>query len=301
MSGARRLHRLMVACYPHAWRQRYGDELLEVLADRRSGWRDLPNLLAGALDARINVRLRPADGLLLAAPQLPVPAPSASVTLPTPPQRRPGIVSTKPPLGVMSRRGFLRRVLGFGTALLSLEFAAGTISFLWPQIREGIGAQFRVGTIADVLAAEPRFANGWPYAFNPARIFLVNVPAAKSLVENPDNPESVPDPGTNVGPDVPLVDASVLALYRKCPHLGCQIPQLCDQSEWFECLCHGSKYTILGEKRDGPAPRGLDRFNVLVDENGVYTVDTSELVSGPPIGTETFDSRGPTEMQHCTG
>jgi hypothetical protein len=24
-------------------------------------------------------------------------------------------------------------------------------------------------------------------------------------------------------------------------------------------------------------------------------------VDGPPIGTETFDSRGPTEMPHCAG
>jgi hypothetical protein len=30
-------------------------------------------------------------------------------------------------------------------------------------------------------------------------------------------------------------------------------------------------------------------------------IDTSELVDGPPIGTDTFDSRKPTDMQHCTG
>ena len=142
---------------------------------------------------------------------------------------------------------------------------------------------------------------GLPYAFQPARVFMVNVPAAKSLVDNPDNPESIPDPGFDVGPTVPPVDASVLALYRKCPHLGCQIPQLCDVSHWFECLCHGSKYTVLGEKRDGPAPRGMDRFNVLIQGEGVYVVDTSELVDGPPIGTDTFDDRTATDMQHCTG
>jgi cytochrome b6-f complex iron-sulfur subunit len=78
------------------------------------------------------------------------------------------------------------------------------------------------------------------------------------------------------------------------------VPQLCDQSHWFECLCHGSKYTVLGEKRDGPAPRGMDRFNVTVDENGAYVIDTSELIDGPPIGTDTFDDRGPGDMSHCT-
>jgi cytochrome b6-f complex iron-sulfur subunit len=206
-----------------------------------------------------------------------------------------------PRIGEMSRRSFMRRVLGVGVGIITLEFLAGSTAFLWPIVRQGLGGQLVIGSAADIVNNQASWATGEPFPFPPARIFLVNVPAAKSLVENPDNPESVPDPGTNVGPDVPPVDASVLALYRKCPHLGCQIPQLCDQSEWFECLCHGSKYTILGEKRDGPAPRGMDRFNVLVDENGVYTVDTSELVSGAPIGTDSFDSRGPTEMQHCTG
>jgi cytochrome b6-f complex iron-sulfur subunit len=89
-------------------------------------------------------------------------------------------------------------------------------------------------------------------------------------------------------------------LWRKCPHLGCQVPQLCDQSQWFECLCHGSKYSVLGEKRDGPAPRGMDRFEVSVAD-GVYIVNTREVVSGPPPGTVTFDDRAPTDMPHCTG
>jgi cytochrome b6-f complex iron-sulfur subunit len=205
-----------------------------------------------------------------------------------------------PPIGEITRRSFMRRVLGLGVGILSIEFLAGTAAFLWPNPREGLGAKIPVGSAADIITAQPEWANGLPYAFQQARVFVVNVPAAKSLVENPDNPESVPDPGTNVGPDVAPVDASVLALYRTCPHLGCQIPQLCDQSQWFECLCHGSKYTVLGEKRDGPAPRGMDRFNVLF-ENGVYVVDTSEKVDGPPIGTDTFDPRTPTQMPHCTG
>ena len=91
-----------------------------------------------------------------------------------------------------------------------------------------------------------------------------------------------------------------MALYRKCPHLGCQVPQVCQASQWFECLCHGSKYTVLGEKRDGPAPRGMDRFPVTVVD-GVYTINTAEVLNGPPPGTITFDQRVPTDMEHCTG
>jgi len=93
----------------------------------------------------------------------------------------------------------------------------------------------------------------------------------------------------------------VLALYRKCPHLGCQIPPLCDKSHWFECLCHGSKYTIMGEKRAGPAPRGMDRFPTSVGSDGQYVVSTGKKITGPPIGTATFDTRDTDKIPHCTG
>ena len=78
-----------------------------------------------------------------------------------------------------------------------------------------------------------------------------------------------------------------VALYQKCVHLGCRVPW-CESSQWFECPCHGSKYNRVGEKKGGPAPRGLDRF-VLQVSGGQITVDTaaSSLVQGPPIGTDT--------------
>ena len=34
------------------------------------------------------------------------------------------------------------------------------------------------------------------------------------------------------------------------------------RSQWFECPCHGSQYNRVGEKKGGPAPRGMDRFAV---------------------------------------
>lgn len=192
---------------------------------------------------------------------------------------------TGPPIGEMSRRRFMRRMLGVGVGLLSLEFLGGTLNFLWTNVRGGLGGKITLGTAADFVSSNPDWVRGLPYAYQPARIFMINVPAAKALVDATG--QETPDPG-----------AEVLALYRKCPHLGCQIPQLCDASKWFECLCHGSKYTILGEKRDGPAPRGMDSFGVeLVD--GAYVVDTSSKIDGPPIGTENFDPRTPDQMGHC--
>jgi cytochrome b6-f complex iron-sulfur subunit len=204
-----------------------------------------------------------------------------------------------PRVGEMSRRTFMRRMVGLGVGLLSLEFIGGSLAFLWPNIQGGLGGQIALGSAADIVGKFPDWAKGLPYIYNPARLFIVNVPAAKDLVDG--KTPNVADPGTKLDPNADRTDRSVLALYRKCPHLGCQIPQLCDKSDWFECLCHGSKYTVLGEKRDGPAPRGMDGFTVTVDSAGKYVVDTSQIITGPPVGTVTFDDRTATQMQHCTG
>jgi cytochrome b6-f complex iron-sulfur subunit len=206
-----------------------------------------------------------------------------------------------PPVGEISRRNFMRRMVGVGVGILSLEFLGTTFAFLWPNLTEGLGAEIRLGTTADINTVAPDWQNGLPYVYNAANLFLINVPASKARVEGNGTVSSpVPDPGTNVDEELPFADRSVMALWRKCPHLGCQVPQLCEASQWFECLCHGSKYTVLGEKRDGPAPRGMDHFPIEVVE-GAYVVNTREVVSGPPPGTITFDDRGPTDMPHCTG
>ena len=206
-----------------------------------------------------------------------------------------------PRAGEISRRGFMRRMLGIGVGIMSLEFLGGTLAFLWPNLSEGLGAEINIGSAEDINNAQPEWKNGLPYVYGQANLFVVNVPAAKARVEGEGTVSSpVEDPGTNFGEDIPLADLSILALWRKCPHLGCQIPQLCDQSQWFECLCHGSKYSVLGEKRDGPAPRGMDRFPVAAVD-GAYVVNTGEVIDGPPPGTVTFDDRAPTDMPHCSG
>ena len=206
-----------------------------------------------------------------------------------------------PRAGDISRRTFMRRMLGVGVGILSLEFLGGTFAFLWPNLTEGLGAEITIGGVDEINNAQPEWKNGLPYIYGPANLFIVNVPAAMARVEGNGSVSSpVEDPGTNLGEDLPLTERSILALWRKCPHLGCQVPQLCDERQWFECLGHGSKYSILGEKRDGPAPRGMDSFPVTTAD-GAYVVNTREVVNGPPPGTVTFDERGPTEMPHCTG
>ena len=73
------------------------------------------------------------------------------------------------------------------------------------------------------------------------------------------------------------------ALYQKCPHLGCRVP-FCQSSGRFECPCHGSVYNLIGEYVSGPAPRGMDRFEISISGDGRVQVDTANVVEGPPQG-----------------
>lgn len=185
----------------------------------------------------------------------------------------------------LSRRSFMRRVLGAGVGLLSLEFVGGSLAFLWPNIREGLGATFRVGSLSDVLTAQPTFAQGYPYNFSAARTFLVNVPAARALASG--TPIDAPSPSAE----------EMIALWRRCPHLGCMVPELCESVKRFQCRCHGSTYNILGEKLEkGPAERGMDRFEVLVEQDGTIVIDTREILSGAPEGILTFTDPHPVDV-----
>ena len=184
----------------------------------------------------------------------------------------------------LTRRSFMRRMVGAGMGLLSLEFAGATLAFLWPRNVEGVGIEYPLGTLSELNARFPTWAAGEPFEFRPARAFVVNVPAAKAMALGAVDP--LPNPSAG----------EILALWRKCPHLGCMIPPACDGRSRFQCFCHQSTYNIIGEKLlPGPAPRGMDRFPVRLDD-GVLIVDTREIVKGPPKGTITFTDAYPPDV-----
>ncbi|MSQ31826.1 MAG: cytochrome B6 [Dehalococcoidia bacterium] len=77
----------------------------------------------------------------------------------------------------------------------------------------------------------------------------------------------------------------VLALYRKCPHLGCPVPWAPDEPTWdsiqaqgkFHCRCHGSEYDRFGVKHAGPAPRPMDLMAGEIDAQGNILIDTGNI------------------------
>ncbi|MDR4508356.1 MAG: Rieske 2Fe-2S domain-containing protein [Candidatus Brocadiaceae bacterium] len=58
----------------------------------------------------------------------------------------------------------------------------------------------------------------------------------------------------------------------KCTHLGCTPNWLATEGK-FKCPCHGSGFTPEGINIEGPAPRPMERFQVVMGEDGQILVD----------------------------
>ena len=183
----------------------------------------------------------------------------------------------------VTRRQFLNRsVTGLFVFGLS-AFGASTIAFLWPGASVGFGSKIKAGGLNDIL--DQVTTKKEPFYVPVGRFYIQPYP-----VGDVGKAEKVYAP-----PVVEGMQHGLVALYQKCVHLGCRVPW-CKSSQWFECPCHGSKYNRVGEKKGGPAPRGLDRFAVSV-EGGQVVVDTKTIFQGPVIGTNTTgqEQEGP----HC--
>lgn len=150
----------------------------------------------------------------------------------------------------MKRREFLSRFWGIGAAAMAAAAAWTSWDFLQPTSPVGFGGKIRGGS-PDLVPDDS----------------VQLVPAAKAYLTKHEE--------------------EIVAIWSRCPHLGCRVPW-CESGGTFECPCHGTTFNRLGEHRDGPAPRGMDRFAVTI-EDGELIIDTGVVINGPPLGSETID------------
>src|SRR5215210_6349962 len=188
-------------------------------------------------------------------------------------------------LGV-TRRQVLNRGIVTTFALTLTGFGLACVAMLWPSLSGGFGSKIRVGKLDEIM--DEISEKKEPYYLAQGRLYINPYPK-----DGAEKAKKI----TAYSAVLEGYEAGVVALYQKCVHLGCRVPW-CKTSQWFECPCHGSQYNRVGEKKGGPAPRGLDRFVVAV-EGGQVVVDTKQIIVGPPIGTNTTgqESEGP----HCIG
>ncbi len=166
-----------------------------------------------------------------------------------------------PGTAIVSRRRVLQIGFWSGMGALVAASAAGFVDFVYPRGVSGFG-----GTVSVGAAAVP--APGQKVQIPSGRFWLVN------LTEEQGGP-------------------GLLALWWKCPHLGCTVPWKpnftwpdpatgADKKGWFRCPCHGSTYTDAGIRVFGPAPRSLDTMDLTVGSDGRVSVNTGSTTPGAP-------------------
>src|SRR4051794_26612749 len=173
-------------------------------------------------------------------------APTAGAGAPTGPTTR--TASAAPAVDAASRRQLLRW-FGWTTLLVILgEMAAGFLPFFWPRKVGAFGGTVLAGVVTDYKVGE-----------------------VKKITEGKFYISRVPE--------------GFLALWQKCPHLGCTVPWIeNDKSEdsveatgRFNCPCHGSIYDRYGQIITGPAPRPMDMFPITIRDGRIF------VATGPSV------------------
>ncbi len=140
----------------------------------------------------------------------------------------------------LSRRQFFGFIWVVAGIALAAQAGKALLDFMTPVLEEGsFGTVIYAGKVNE-------FEVGSVNYFREARFYLVRL-----------------EPG-------------FLALYRKCPHLGCVVPWVEAESD-FNCPCHSSLFNVVGEVLSGPAPRPMDTFPVEIRGDEVY-VDTGQVI-----------------------
>ena len=143
----------------------------------------------------------------------------------------------------VTRRSFVRNAALGSVLIILAEIGLGFVRFFWPNKTTAFGSKLDVSSdnIPDV--------KGTPFRYTPGKFYLVHT------------------------------EDGLLALYWKCPHLGCAVPYIgpVDSQQAFHCPCHGSTYTYDGVRTGGPAPRPMDLMAVAVNPDGSVTVDTGAV------------------------
>jgi cytochrome b6-f complex iron-sulfur subunit len=168
----------------------------------------------------------------------------------------------------LARRSFLRVSVFAGLTLTVGAMLAGFLGFFNLRGPSGFG-----GVINVARTRVPRPGDE-PVRVSEGKFWLVNLVGAEGDIQGVG--------GTG----------GLLALYWKCPHLGCTVPwnAAFDGAAvnypgivgWFRCPCHGSTYSRTGIRAFGPSPRPMDTMVLTINADGSLNVDTGAVVSGAP-------------------
>ena len=155
------------------------------------------------------------------------------------------------PGAASTRRGLLA-FMGWSTiALVTLQAVVAFLFFFWPRKTSTFGSKVSAGNPADYKVGDVKY-------FVQGKFYLSRL------------------------------QEGFIALYQKCPHVGCTVPwrpeftheKAPGQTGLFRCPCHGSTYLPNGQIIFGPAPRPMDYMRIT-NEGGTLMVDTGKIQKRP--------------------
>ncbi len=167
------------------------------------------------------------------------PAPKVSGPAPAPPAPK---AAAPKGTGEMSRRGFLS-TLGIAWTTFAAACAAGAVAtgrFMFPNV-----------------------------LFEPPQTFKAGIPSEfiRGTVDNRFK--------ESYGVFVVRDDVSIYAIKAVCTHLGCT-PNWLEAENKFKCPCHGSGFYRTGINYEGPAPRPLERYRIVLADDGQILIDKTK-------------------------
>ncbi len=140
----------------------------------------------------------------------------------------------------ITRRDFLNEITTAALGITGLGGVAVTINYISPNVLFEPPARFHIGPSDDYPVNSVTFLRD-------QQVFIVRT------------------------------EQGFFAVSAICTHLGC-ITEWKPDDNLIECPCHGSKYTRVGTKVAGPAPRSLPHFNIQVGPDGQLVVDKLSAV-----------------------
>lgn len=169
----------------------------------------------------------------------------------------------------LTRRRILKLAFWTSAGTLVAGAVASLVNSLYPRGVRGFGGPVTVPAANVPKPGDP------PLISIEGKFWLVNL---------------APGEGHIAGDDT-STQGGLVALWRRCPHLGCAVPwnsgYVFSEAEgaekrqgWFLCPCHGSTYTKAGVRGFGPAPRSMDTMLIEVDAEGNVVVQTGQRTKG---------------------
>ena len=148
--------------------------------------------------------------------------------------------SNPPNQNDVSRRGFVQLTLGWLAGAFAIAAStADAVRFLVPNVLFEPSQRFKAGKPDD-------FTDGSVTFMADERVFLVRK------------------------------GNTFRCLSSICTHLGCTVNR---SDVGYHCPCHGSVFDEQGAVKGGPAPRGLDWFEVSLSKDKRLLVDKSQRVA----------------------